>query len=148
MAASSLNPTLHPRSLPKVPDPAASVQVHPSVSLLMIYSKSSYVRPPAPLSKQLTLSPEAHIDDAGFPGLFPIECCNLSADERGIIGRDPGWRGMECGVNIGNSARSIPSVYSIHMHPHTYGHTDRQTDRHTYIYTAKMQAALKLHKLP
>lgn len=27
----------------------------------------------------------AHIDDAGFPGLFPVECCNLSADERGII---------------------------------------------------------------
>ncbi|CAE7219750.1 ppsD [Symbiodinium pilosum] len=28
----------------------------------------------------------AHIDDGGFPGLFPVECCNLNGDERGIIG--------------------------------------------------------------
>ena len=29
---------------------------------------------------------KAHIDDGGFPGLFPVECCNLNGDERGIIG--------------------------------------------------------------
>ena len=32
---------------------------------------------------------QAHIDDAGFPGVFPVECCNLNGDERGIIGQGP-----------------------------------------------------------